>query len=124
MASTSSDGVQPQRKARLVRAFLRLILWQLLRAISKSAGMETYESQFRAIVGHNYAPNQELDAKQSCALTALIFGMPDCEVHSDKDTIKYHGWCFQQQVYMAVTVTRDHTHGAEAICSPLDVLNG
>ena len=85
--------------------------------------MNHYERQFRAIVGHNYTPNQELDADQLRALTALIFGMPKCEVHSDEGTIEYHGWCFKQQIYMAVTVTRDHTHGAEAICSPLDVLN-
>ncbi|MFP5077406.1 hypothetical protein ACLE20_08855 [Rhizobium sp. YIM 134829] len=81
--------------------------------------MDTFESQFYAIVGSNYTPSQELDAEQFRALTALIFGMPTVEVIRKGDLFEYEGWSPDQKIYVAVTVTSDHTFGAQALCAPL-----
>ena len=85
--------------------------------------MTSYEQQFRAIVGHNYTPNQELDAKQARALTALIFSMPESEVTRDGDFIEYEGWSAGEGIYLAVTVNDEHTYGADASCGALDRSN-
>ena len=82
--------------------------------------MTSYEQQFRAIVGHNYTPSQELDAKQARALTALIFSMPETEVTRDGEFIEYEGWSTEEGIYLAVTVDDEHTYGADASCGPLD----
>lgn len=82
--------------------------------------MASFERQFRAIVGCNYTPSQELDAEQARALTALIFSMPNCEVVRDGEFIEYEGWSPEEGVYLAVTVNDQHTYGADAICGPLD----
>lgn len=102
-----------------MRTFLRFGIWRPARSISKSAGMDTFESQFRAIVGHNYTPSQELDAQQARALTSLIFSMPETEIVRDGEFFEYSGWSAEQNIYLAVTVSDDHGYGAEAVCVPL-----
>ena len=82
--------------------------------------MDSYESQFRAIVGHNYTASRELDAEQARALTALIFGMPETEIVRDGEFLEYSGWSAEQNIYLAVTVSDDHAYGAEAVCFALD----
>lgn len=82
--------------------------------------MESYEQRFRAIVGHNYTPSQELDEAQSLALTALIFEMPETEIITGGEFIDYMGWSHEQNIRLSVTVSRDHRFGAEALCIPLD----
>ena len=95
-------------------------IWRPARAISRFADMDTYESQFRAIVGHNHTPSRELDADQARALTALIFQMPETEVVRDGEFLEYSGWSAEQNVYLAVTVSDDHAYGAEAVCFALN----
>jgi hypothetical protein len=80
--------------------------------------MSSYENQFRAIVGDDFDPSQHLDGAKARALTALIFGMPDSQVLRDGKFIEYAGWCLDQNIYLAVTVTEDHKVGTDAFCEP------
>ena len=57
-----------------------------------SAAMNSYESQFRGIVGENYDPSQDLGAEQKRELSALIFSMPDVQITRDGIFIDYEGW--------------------------------
>lgn len=84
------------------------------------APMNSFESQFRSIVGGDYDPSQELGAEQARALSALIFSMPESQVSRDGFFIEYEGWCEDQRVYLAVTVTDDHLSGIRAECESLD----
>jgi hypothetical protein len=78
--------------------------------------MNSYESQFRAIVGHDYDPSEDLDAAQARALSALIFGMPMTQVLRDGARVEYAGWSVEQDTYLSVIVTDDHKAGMEAVC--------
>ena len=80
--------------------------------------MNSYESQFRAIVGREHKPSDELDVDQARALSALIFGMPETQVTRDGFFIHYEGWSFDQDIYLSVTVTDDHQSGTRALCEP------
>lgn len=82
--------------------------------------MDSYESQFYAIVGRNHTPSRELDAPEARALTSLIFSMPETEIVRDGEFFEYSGWSEEQNIYLAVTVSDDHTYGAEAVCCTLD----
>ena len=80
--------------------------------------MNSYESQFRAIVGEDYDPSQDIGAEQARKLSALIFGMPEVQITRDGFFIEYEGWSLDQNVYLSVMVTDDHKAGAKAICEP------
>jgi hypothetical protein len=86
--------------------------------------MNSYESQFLTIVGDDYDPSQDLDGAKARALTALIFGMPASQVLRDGKFIEYAGWCLDQNIYLAVTVTEDHEVGTDAFCEPHIPING
>ncbi|MCD7111599.1 hypothetical protein LRX75_21410 [Rhizobium sp. DKSPLA3] len=80
--------------------------------------MNSYESRFRVIVGEDFDPSRDLGAEQACALSALIFGMPETQTTRDGFFIQYEGWSFDQDIYLSVTVTDDHKSGARALCEP------
>ncbi|SER57261.1 hypothetical protein [Rhizobium sp. NFR03] len=80
--------------------------------------MNSYESQFRAIVGEDYDQTRDLGAEQARALSALIFGMPLVQVTRDGSFITYEGWSEEQGVYLSVMATYDHKGAMQAICEP------
>jgi hypothetical protein len=79
---------------------------------------ELLRSQFRAIVGDDYDPARDFDGPKARALSALIFGMPASQVLRDGNFFEYAGWCLDQNIYLAVTVTEDHEVGTDAVCEP------
>lgn len=80
--------------------------------------MNSYESQFRAIVGEDYDQSRDLGAEETRALSALIFGMPETQITRDGFFIQYEGWSIEQDIYLSVTVTDDHKSGTRALCEP------
>lgn len=80
--------------------------------------MNSYESQFHAIVGDEYDPHHDLDEAQTRALSALIFGMAETQITRYGFFIRYAGWSFSQDIYLSVTVTDDHKSGTLALCEP------
>lgn len=80
--------------------------------------MNSYESRFRVIVGEDFDPSRDLGAEQTRSLSALIFGMPETQTTRDGFFIQYEGWCFDQNIYLSVTVADDHQSGTRALCEP------
>lgn len=78
--------------------------------------MNSYESQFRAIVGYDYDPSEDLNETQARALSALIFSMPVTQVLRDGARVEYAGWSADQGTYLSVVVIDDHTAGMQATC--------
>ncbi|NHT76895.1 hypothetical protein G8E10_14230 [Rhizobiaceae bacterium CRRU44] len=78
--------------------------------------MNSFESQFLAIVGSEYDPRKhELPPESARALSAVIFAMPDTQIIRSGQYTDYAGWSQEQSTYLAVSVDSYDGRGYNAV---------